>query len=293
MLSFLPLLFIPAMTGVINYPSLFSASGAALFLIIVLSTIVTMIAAGYASQLLEHKANQRKEKRSAANMYRNPYNFVHGRRLSGYGEIICALSISLSHTGFDDYDFHYRRAACFHISYKDYMIGGQWINSLLGPAVVALAYPLYKQRRVLIKYMFPIIGGVLAGLFSGMVSGLLFAELFGISRSLILSIIPKSITTPVAIQIASGIGGVPSMTVVFVMIAGFSGVILGPLLLKWIRIRSSLGKGIAFGSASHALGTSKAMEYGELTVSMSSVSMTLCAVLGSVFGPVVAWMFQI
>ena len=181
----------------------------------------------------------------------------------------------------------------FHISYKDYMIGGQWINSLLGPAVVALAYPLYKQRRVLIKYMFPIIGGVLAGLFSGMVSGLLFAELFGISRSLILSIIPKSITTPVAIQIASGIGGVPSMTVVFVMIAGFSGVILGPLLLKWIRIRSSLGKGIAFGSASHALGTSKAMEYGELTVSMSSVSMTLCAVLGSVFGPVVAWMFQI
>ena len=116
-----------------------------------------------------------------------------------------------------------------------------------------------------------------------MVSGLLFAELFGISRSLILSIIPKSITTPVAIQIASGIGGVPSMTVVFVMIAGFSGVILGPLLLKWIRIRSSLGKGIAFGSASHALGTSKAMEYGELTVSMSSVSMTLCAVLGSVF----------
>ncbi len=117
------------------------------------------------------------------------------------------------------------------------MIGGQWINSLLGPAVVALAYPLYKRRRVLIKYMFPIIGGVLAGLFSGMVSGLLFAELFGISRSLILSIIPKSITTPVAIQIASGIGGVPSMTVVFVMIAGFSGVILGPSLLKWIRIR--------------------------------------------------------
>lgn len=113
LLSFLPLLFIPTMTGVINYPSLFSASGAALFLIIVLSTIVTMIAAGYASQLLEHKANQRKEKRSAASMYRNPYNFVHYRRLSGYGEIICALSISLSHTGFDDYDFHYRRAACF------------------------------------------------------------------------------------------------------------------------------------------------------------------------------------
>ncbi|MBY0078320.1 LrgB family protein [Priestia sp. FSL R5-0597] len=181
----------------------------------------------------------------------------------------------------------------FHVSYDQYMIGGKWINSLLGPAVVALAYPLYKQREMLVKYSVPIIGGVFVGLFAGMISGLVFAEVFGVDRSLILSIIPKSITTPVAIQIATGLGGVPSMTVVFVMIAGFSGVILGPLLLKWIRIKSSLGKGIALGSASHALGTSKAFEYGELTVSMSSVSMTLSAVLGSVFGPIVVWLFQV
>ncbi|WVE39744.1 LrgB family protein [Priestia megaterium] len=181
----------------------------------------------------------------------------------------------------------------FHVSYDEYMIGGKWINSLLGPAVVALAYPLYKQREMLVKYSVPIIGGVFVGLFAGMISGLVFAEVFGVDRSLILSIIPKSITTPVAIQIATGLGGVPSMTVVFVMIAGFSGVILGPILLKWIRIKSSLGKGIALGSASHALGTSKAFEYGELTVSMSSVSMTLSAVLGSVFGPIVVWLFQV
>ncbi|MCZ8495305.1 MULTISPECIES: LrgB family protein [Priestia] len=181
----------------------------------------------------------------------------------------------------------------FRVSYDEYMIGGKWINSLLGPAVVALAYPLYKQREMLVKYSIPIIGGVFVGLFAGMISGLVFAEVFGIDRSLILSIVPKSITTPVAIQIATGLGGVPSMTVVFVMIAGFSGVILGPLLLKWIRIKSSLGKGIALGSASHALGTSKAFEYGELTVSMSSVSMTLSAVLGSVFGPIVVWLFQV
>lgn len=126
-----------------------------------------------------------------------------------------------------------------------------------------------------------------------MISGLIFAEAFGIDHDLLLSILPKSITTPVAIQIAAGLGGVPSMTVVFVMIAGFSGVILGPLVLKWLRIRSSLGQGIALGSASHALGTSKALEYGELAVSMSSVSMTLCAVLGSFFGPLVVWLFHI
>ncbi|ASB72162.1 MULTISPECIES: LrgB family protein [Bacillus] len=181
----------------------------------------------------------------------------------------------------------------FHVSYEGYMIGGKWINSLLGPAVVALAYPLYKQWHIIVKYCVPILGGVLVGLCMGMISGLIFAEAFGIDHDLLLSILPKSITTPVAIQIAAGLGGVPSMTVVFVMIAGFSGVILGPLFLKWLRIRSSLGQGIALGSASHALGTSKALEYGELAVSMSSVSMTLCAVLGSFFCPLVVWLFHI
>lgn len=181
----------------------------------------------------------------------------------------------------------------FHIKYSDYMVGGKWIDSLLGPAVVALAYPLYKNRHILISYIYPIIVGVFIGLFSGMISGILFAKVFGINRDLILSIIPKSITTPVAIQIASDLGVDPSMTIVFVMIAGFSGVILGPLFLKWSRINSSIGKGIAFGSASHALGTSKAFEYGELTASISSVSMTLCAVLGSIFGPIIAWAFHI
>jgi len=181
----------------------------------------------------------------------------------------------------------------FHIPYEDYMVGGHWIHSLLGPGVVALAYPLYKQRDVILKYSLTIIGGVLAGLLTGMMSGFLFARILGMDHDLILSIIPKSITTPVAIQIASGIGGVPAMTVVFVMVAGFSGVILGPMILKWVRIRSKMGQGIALGSASHALGTSKAMEYGELSVSMSSVSMTLSALLGSVIGPLVVWLFQI
>lgn len=115
----------------------------------------------------------------------------------------------------------------FHVSYEGYMIGGKWINSLLGPAVVALAYPLYKQWHIIVKHCVPILGGVLVGLCMGMISGLIFAEAFGIDHDLLLSILPKSITTPVAIQIAAGLGGVPSMTVVFVMIAGFSGVILG------------------------------------------------------------------
>lgn len=181
----------------------------------------------------------------------------------------------------------------FHIPYESYMIGGRWIDFLLGPAVVSLAYPLYKQRKLIASYLFPIVTSVFTGACTAMLSSLLFAKIFGIDRSLILSLIPKSITTPVAIQISSVIGGIPSITVVFVMIAGFTGVIIGPSILKWARIQSSLGRGIAFGSASHAIGTSKAFEYGELTVSMSSVAMTLSAIFGSILGPLFVWLFHI
>jgi predicted murein hydrolase (TIGR00659 family) len=179
------------------------------------------------------------------------------------------------------------------LSYETYMIGGEWINQLLGPAVVALAVPLYKQRKTLMKQLVPIVGGVIIGSLVGMISGVLLADILGVSNDLILSIIPKSITTPVAIQVSTAIGGIPSMTIVFVLLAGLTGAVLGPLVFKWFRITSPLGIGMAFGSASHAIGISKAKEFDELTVSISSVSMTLSAILGSSFGSVVAWLFQL
>ncbi|MFZ7946086.1 LrgB family protein [Neobacillus sp. 19] len=179
------------------------------------------------------------------------------------------------------------------IPYKSYMIGGQWINSLLGPSVVALAYPLYKQRHFLKNHFFPIVGGVLVGAISGMVSVGIFAKLFGINHTLILSIIPKSLTTPVAIEVTRGLGGNASMAIVGVMIAGIFGAIAAPTIFKFLRVHSPIGRGIALGSASHAIGTSKAAEYSELTFSMSSVTMTLCAIIGSFLGPIVVWLFHI
>ncbi|WMT41948.1 LrgB family protein [Paenibacillus sp. D2_2] len=178
----------------------------------------------------------------------------------------------------------------FHIPYDTYMIGGQWINKLLGPAVVSLAYPLYKQRHVLVQNLPAILGGTVVGLLVGMFSGLLLASGLGFSKLYILSILPKSITTPVAIQISSSLGGDSSLTSVFVMIAGFTGAIGGPLIIKLFRIRSEVGIGIGLGTASHALGTAKALEYGEQSVSMSSVAMTVCAIVGSCVGPLVVWM---
>lgn len=179
----------------------------------------------------------------------------------------------------------------FKVPYTTYMIGGKWLDVLLGPAIVALAVPLYKQQDVLKKNVLPIIGGVSVGVVVGMLSGVLFAHLFGFSQDIILSLLPKSITTPIAIQITAAVGGISSLATVFVMIAGFSGVIFGPLLFKWTRVDTAMGRGIGLGAAAHALGTSKAIELGEQEASMSSVAMTLCAIIGSVLGPVLVWLF--
>lgn len=179
-----------------------------------------------------------------------------------------------------------------NIPYETYMQGGKWIDALLGPSVVAFSYPLYKQRKALIKFRKAILIGVCTGLVVAMITIYLFAKLIGVDMAVLFSLIPKSITTPVAIQISAGFGGISSMTVAFVMIAGFTGVILGPILMKYSGIHSKLGKGLALGSGSHALGVAKSSEYGEFCLSMSTVAMTLSAIIGSVVGPAFVWFIQ-
>ena len=133
--------------------------------------------------------------------------------------------------------------------------------------------------------------GVTAGALAGMLSGALLAKLLRFSNEMVMTILPKSITTPVAMQLAEGLGGIPSLAAVFVMIAGFTGLIIGPRLLKGLGVESSIGRGIGLGSSAHGLGTAKAFEYGIEDASMSSVAMTLSAVVGSFLGPVIVWLF--
>ena len=178
----------------------------------------------------------------------------------------------------------------FDIPYERYMLGGQWIGALLGPAVVALAVPLYKQRKLLAQNLMPIMLGVSAGALIGMLSGALLAKVMGFSAEMILTILPKSITTPVAMQLADSLGGIPSLAAVFVMAAGFTGILTGPWLLKTLRIDSAIGRGIGLGTSAHGLGTAKAFEYGVEDASMSSVAMTLSAVVGSFVGPAIVWL---
>ena len=178
-----------------------------------------------------------------------------------------------------------------HISYDMYMTGGRWIDMFLGPAIVSLAHLLYQHRKVLLKNFAPILAGLLIGLVTGVITVLILMKLLAIPVNLLPSILPKSITTPVAMEISSALGGIPSLTVVFVMTAGITGAVLGPFALQLFRIDSLLGKGVAFGNASHVIGTSKAMEYGEYTASVSSVSMTLSAIIGSLLGFIISMIF--
>ncbi|MCT8137282.1 LrgB family protein [Anaerobacillus sp. CMMVII] len=177
------------------------------------------------------------------------------------------------------------------IPYETYMVGGKWIEQLLGPAVVALAFPLYKHRQVLKTYMFPLCLGVSTGALLGVLTGVQLSRLFGIEDVLIYSILPKSVTTPVAMEVAATLGGIPALAAIFVMIAGIGGVIIGPFLLKLFQIDHVIGKGIGLGSAAHAIGTSKALEFGELEGAISSVSMTLTAIFVSCLTPAMIYLF--
>lgn len=177
------------------------------------------------------------------------------------------------------------------ITYETYMLGGKWIEQLLGPAVVALALPLYKQRLVLKKYLIPLFVSVTCGAVLGVISGAQLSKWVGIEDILIYSIMPKSVTTPVAMEVAATLGGIPALAAIFVMIAGIGGVIVGPSLLKIFHIDHFIGKGIGLGSAAHAIGTARALEYGELEGAISSVSMTLSAIIVSIIGPMIYFLF--
>lgn len=175
-----------------------------------------------------------------------------------------------------------------NIPYDTYMSGGKWINELLGPAVVSMAYPLYIHREKIFKYKVPILLSVLCALFSGLISITILSKLLSLDDHILLSLLPKSITSPVSIPISEAIGGIPTLTAAFVIFAGIIGAIFGPFIFKVCRIEKAISRGISMGSASHGIGLSKLTEYGEETLTMGSVSMTLSAIFGSFVCPLFA-----
>lgn len=173
----------------------------------------------------------------------------------------------------------------FNIPYETYMLGGKWIEFFMGPAVVALALPLYNHYDMLKKLAGPILVGTMTGAVVGVSSGVLLAKWLGFERELILALAPKSVTTPVAISIVDTLEGPMSLAAVFVVIAGAGGVLISPFVFKFFRLHTEIGRGIGIGSASHAIGTASAMGRSDLEASLSTIAMVLSAVFVSIAAP--------
>lgn len=145
------------------------------------------------------------------------------------------------------------------ISYETYNEGGHLIEFWLKPAVVALGVPLYLQLEKIKKQLLPIILSQLAGCFIGVVSVVLIAYILGATQDTILSLAPKSVTTPIAIEVTKAIGGIPSLTAAVVVFVGLFGGILGFKVMKLLKIKNPVAQGLSMGTAAHALGASTAM----------------------------------
>ncbi|MEG2477666.1 LrgB family protein [Gordonibacter sp.] len=165
------------------------------------------------------------------------------------------------------------------IPLESYEQSVQVISFLLGPATVALAYSVYRQRQMLKEHFVPIFAGCLVGSLVSMASAFALCKLLGLDDALALSFVPKSVTTPIAIAVSEQLGGITSITVAAVIVTGIMGAICAPLMSRLFRVRNRVACGVAIGTCSHAVGTTKAIEMGELEGAMSGVSIAVSGLL--------------
>ena len=165
------------------------------------------------------------------------------------------------------------------ISYDTYKVGGDYISFFLGPVTVVLAVPLYKQIQHLKKHWFPILTGICVGSLTSILCVIATSKLFHLSETLMLSIVPKSITIPMGSVVSEQIGGIPSITIIAITVTGITGAVTAPIVCKYCRIKDPVAQGVGIGTASHALGTSTAMTMGEIQGAMSSLSIVVSGLL--------------
>ena len=167
----------------------------------------------------------------------------------------------------------------FDVDYERYNEGAKYLSYLLTPATVCLAIPLYEQLEQLKKNAKAIAAGILSGVLSSLVSVLALAAAFGLSHEEYVTLLPKSITTAIGMGVSEELGGIVTITVAVIIVTGVLGNIIAELVCKIFRIHEPVAKGIAIGSASHAIGTAKAMEMGEVEGAMSSLSIAVSGLL--------------
>lgn len=173
------------------------------------------------------------------------------------------------------------------IAYEEYRISAQWLTILLGPATVALAVPLYLNLRRIRELFGPIVVTLLvAGVFATAL-GMALGWAFGADEMILMTLAPKSVTSPIAMLVAEQIGGVVALAAVFVMITGVLGAIIGPELLRRFGVQHPAARGIALGLTAHAVGTAQALQESDECGAFAALAMSLMGVLTAVLLPLV------
>ena len=166
-----------------------------------------------------------------------------------------------------------------HIDYEVYNTGAKYLSYLLTPATVCLAVPLYEKLSLLRRDGAAVLTGVLAGVLTTLVSVLLLSAAFGLSHAEYVTLLPKSITTAIGMGVSEELGGHVTVTVAAIIATGMTGSTIAPGLCRLLKIHDPVAKGVAIGTASHAMGTSKAMEMGETEGAMSSLAIVVSGIL--------------
>ena len=167
----------------------------------------------------------------------------------------------------------------FHIPYEAYDQGGSVISLFLGPATACLALGIYRKRELLKKNWLPVLLGSAAGVLTSVGSIWGLSRLFGLDREMTASLLPKSVTTPIAAAVSQGHGGIVPITVAAVIFTGILGNVCAPLLIRLFHVKDPLAAGLGIGACSHGIGTAKAMELGETQGAMSSLAIGICGLL--------------
>ena len=170
-------------------------------------------------------------------------------------------------------------------SYDTYFEGAQFVHFLLGPATVALAIPLYNQLGKVRSRLLPLTLALFAGSVTGILAPIILAQWFGLGERTVLSLAPKSVTTPIAMGVAEQIGGAPPLTAVLVILTGIIGASIGVEVLRFLRLRDGAVQGFAIGTASHGIGTARALQVSEEAGAFSGLAMGLNGALTALLVP--------
>jgi len=180
----------------------------------------------------------------------------------------------------------------FDIDYDTFNIGGSVISLFLGPATVVLAVPLYKQLDKLTANILPILSGIIIGSAAGLTSVYALARLLKLPTEQGLSLLPKSVTAPIGMEISKQIGGNASITVASIIITGIIGAVILPAVFRITGINDKIAIGLAIGTSAHAVGTTKAVELGETEGAMSSLAIGVAGLITVFLSPLFAWLFS-